>query len=95
VVNARLTKPLDEAMILRYAKPGGIIITLEEGVVAGGFGSSVREALDRKKRFDIRFKSIGLPTEIYPVGKVDQIKSWYSLDEDGLIRQIKEFITAK
>jgi len=95
VVNARFAKPLDEAMILRYAKPGGIIITLEEGVVAGGFGSSVREALDRKKRFDIRFKSIGLPTEIYPVGKVDQIKSWYSLDEDGLIRQIKEFITAK
>lgn len=95
VVNARFAKPLDEEMLLRYATPGGIIITLEEGVVAGGFGSAVREALDRERRFDIRFKSIGLPTEIYPVGKVEQIKSWYGLDEEGLVRQIREFITTK
>jgi 1-deoxy-D-xylulose-5-phosphate synthase len=91
VVNARFAKPLDEEAILRFAKKGRVIITAEEGVTAGGFGSAVRELLDREKRFDIRFKIIGLPLEIYALGKVDQIKKKYLLDEEGLFKQIKEF----
>lgn len=91
VANARFAKPLDEKRILRYAQAGHVVITAEEGVTAGGFGSAVRELLDREKRFDIRFKSIGLPVEIYPMGKVEQIKKQYRLDPDGLTQQIREF----
>ncbi len=91
VVNARFAKPLDEELILRFAQPGRKIITLEEGVTAGGFGSSVRELLDCENKFDVRFKQIGLPMEIYPVGKVNQIKNMYRLDEEGLYQQILEF----
>ncbi len=91
VVNARFAKPLDEKIILGYAQPGRIIITAEEGVIAGGFGSAVRELLDREKRFEIRFKSIGLPLELVPWGKAEQIKKKYSLDEEGLFNQIKDF----
>lgn len=92
VVNARFAKPLDEDMILRYAKPGGIVITAEEAVVPGGFGSAVREFLDASGLGDVRFKQIGLPAEIYPVGKVDQIKKRYRLDPAGLAAQIKELL---
>jgi 1-deoxy-D-xylulose-5-phosphate synthase len=91
VVNARFAKPLDEEMILPYARPGGVIVTAEEGVLAGGFGSAVRELLDREKKFDLRFKSIGIPLEIYPIGKAGQIKKMYGLDTEGLRRQIKDF----
>jgi 1-deoxy-D-xylulose-5-phosphate synthase len=91
VVNARFAKPLDEETILRYARKGGIAITVEEGVLAGGFGSAVRELLDREKRFDVRFRSIGLPLEVYPVGKSDQIKQKFGLDADGLSAQIRDF----
>lgn len=91
VVNARFAKPLDEKIILSYAQPGRVIITAEEGVLTGGFGSAVRELLDREKRFEIRFRSIGLPLEIFPWGKTDQIKKKYSLDEEGLFNQIKDF----
>jgi len=91
VVNARFAKPLDEKMILDFAKKGRTILTAEEGVTAGGFGSAVRELLDREKKFGLRFKSIGLPLEIYPLGKADQIKKRYLLDEEGLFKQIKEF----
>jgi 1-deoxy-D-xylulose-5-phosphate synthase len=91
VVNARFAKPLDEKAILRFAKKGSVIITVEEGVTAGGFGSAVRELLDREKRFDIRFKSIGLPLEVYALGKVEQIKKKYLLDEEGLFKQIRDF----
>ncbi|MGD2294699.1 MAG: 1-deoxy-D-xylulose-5-phosphate synthase [Candidatus Aminicenantes bacterium] len=94
VVNARFAKPLDEEMILRFARKGRVILTAEEGVKAGGFGSAVRELLDREKKFDVRFKSIGIPLEIYPLGKADQIKKKFQLDEKGLIQQIKEFYGA-
>ena len=91
VVNARFAKPLDEQMILRFAEKGRVIITAEEGVTAGGFGSAVRELLDREKKFDIRFKSIGLTLGIYPLGKAEQIKKECLLDEEGLFNQIKDF----
>jgi len=90
VVNARFAKPLDEEMILRFARKGRVIMTAEEGVTAGGFGSAVRELLDREKKFDVRFKSIGIPLEIYPLAKADQIKKKFRLDEKGIIQQIKD-----
>ncbi len=93
VVNARFAKPLDEETILRLAQKGNAVITVEEGVLAGGFGSAVRELLDRHCRFDIRFKSIGLPLEVYPMGKADQIRKKYGLDADGLAAQIRAFLT--
>jgi 1-deoxy-D-xylulose-5-phosphate synthase len=93
VVNARFAKPLDEEIILRLAQKGSAVITVEEGVLAGGFGSAVRELLDRHRRFDIRFKSIGLPLEVYPLGKADQIRKRFGLDANGLADQIRAFLT--
>ncbi len=91
VVNARFAKPLDEKVILRFAQPGRVVVTVEEGVIEGGFGSAVRELLDREGRFDIKFKRVGIPLEIYPLGKVEKIKNKYLLDEEGLFRQILDF----
>jgi 1-deoxy-D-xylulose-5-phosphate synthase len=91
VVNARFVKPLDRDMLLRFAEPGRAVITLEEGIVDGGAGSAVRELLDREGRFGIRFKSIGLPTSIYPLGKSDEIRAMVGLDVAGLVRQIRDF----
>jgi 1-deoxy-D-xylulose-5-phosphate synthase len=94
VGNARFAKPLDGEMILGYARPGSFMFTAEEGVIDGGFGSAVREFLDSRNLFDLRFKRIGLPVEIYPVGKVEEIKARYRLDVPGLIAQIQEFFEA-
>jgi len=94
VVNARFASPLDESLILEYAGRGRTIITAEEGVTAGGFGSAVREFLDREKKFAVKFKVIGLPVEVYPLGTSEQIKAIYRLDEKGLEAQIREFYKA-
>jgi 1-deoxy-D-xylulose-5-phosphate synthase len=91
VVNARFAKPLDEELILDNVRPGGVVITAEEAVSSGGFGDRVRELLDRREIFDIRFKSIGIPIEIYPLGKAEQIKKMYRLDVEGLVSSIKNF----
>jgi len=95
VVNARFAKPLDEEIILKYTRPGGVIITAEEGVLAGGFGSAVREFLDSERRFDLRFKSIGIPLDIYPLGKAEQIKKTFELDAEGIFKQIRDFYNQK
>jgi 1-deoxy-D-xylulose-5-phosphate synthase len=91
VVNARFAKPLDKELILDIARPGNVIITAEEAVSPGGFGSMVRALLDEHEMFDIRFKSIGIPVEIYPLGKAEQIKRMYGLDVEGLVNSIKKF----
>jgi 1-deoxy-D-xylulose-5-phosphate synthase len=91
VADARFAKPLDEELILRYAAPGARIVTIEEGVAAGGFGSAVRELLDARGRWDVRFEAVGLPIEVYPVGKTDQIKHDFGLDVPGLTARFREF----
>jgi 1-deoxy-D-xylulose-5-phosphate synthase len=90
VVNARFVKPLDKEMILRFARTGGTIVTVEEGILDGGAGSAVRELLDSDGRFDIRFKAIGLPLEAYPLGKAEEIRAMVGLDVPGLTRKIKD-----
>jgi 1-deoxy-D-xylulose-5-phosphate synthase len=95
VVNARFAKPLDEELLLRFAEPGRTIVTVEEGILAGGLGSAVRELLDREKRFDIRFKAIGLPLEIYPLGKADEIRRSFGLDAPGIAAQVKALYASR
>ncbi len=95
VVDARFAKPLDEAMLARFAGPGRTVITAEEAVVDGGFGSAVREWFDRKQAFGLRFLEIGLPAEVYPVGKVPQIRRMFRLDAEGLVERIREFYAGR
>jgi 1-deoxy-D-xylulose-5-phosphate synthase len=89
VMNARFASPLDEEMILDFAEKGSAVITAEEGVITGGFGSAVREFLDTKSIFNIKFKRIGIPKKIYPVGKVEQIKKMFGLHPDGIVAHIE------
>jgi 1-deoxy-D-xylulose-5-phosphate synthase len=91
VVNARFAKPLDKECLLDFAQDARVIITVEEAVTAGGFGSRVRALLDDERLYHICFKSIGIPLEIYPLGKAEQIRKMYGLDEEGLVQQIKMF----
>lgn len=91
VVNARFVKPLDEELLISFARKCSVIITAEEGVLAGGFGSAVRELLDRHQIFHPRFLSLGLPLEIYPLGKASTIKKLYGLDPEGMVKRIKTF----
>ena len=85
VVNARFIKPMDEHMLAAIRDDGKIVITLEEGVVAGGFGSGGQEwYIDRAETSsDVPpMKSLGIPDEYIEHGSVDQL-----LEEIGLTAQ--------
>lgn len=61
VVNARWVKPLDEELILRLAKGTHRLVTIEDHVVAGGFGSAVLELLSCQHIYDVDARIIGCP----------------------------------
>jgi len=91
VVNARFARPLDEKLLTELARSARAVFTLEEGVLDGGFGSAVREMFDRNGFYHLAFRSFGLPSSVYPLGKPEEIKKLLGLDVEGLVAAIKDF----
>ncbi|GAC1399228.1 MAG: 1-deoxy-D-xylulose-5-phosphate synthase [Ktedonobacteraceae bacterium] len=79
VVNARWAKPLDEEMILRLARSTGHLITIEDHLAAGGFGSAVLELLERHELRDIDIRVIGLPDKFVEHGAATLLKELYGI----------------
>ncbi len=79
VVNARWAKPLDEEMILALAKGTRRLITIEDHVVTGGFGSAVLELLERHSVNTIETRVIGLPDKFVEHGAPTILKELYGL----------------
>jgi len=92
VINARFVKPLDEEMILAFARRTGRIVTVEEHVLFGGFGSAVLECFDAKGISGIKTHRIGLPDFYIEHGTQKVLRQKYGLDTDGIYRSVKNFI---
>lgn len=71
VVNARFLRPLDESLLVPMARRIGRVVTMEEGCLAGGFGSAVLEA----------FQDHGLLVPVFRIGIPDQLVDHASPDE--------------
>ncbi len=87
VVNARFVRPLDTALLARQAQDARLILTLENGVAKGGFGSETEEALT-----EMRFAGIvlrrGWPDAFVPQGKADILLERYGLTPEALARDV-------
>jgi 1-deoxy-D-xylulose-5-phosphate synthase len=92
VVNARFAQPLDERMILGLAASTGRIITIEENVIAGGFGSAVSECLDRNGHSATPQLRMGVPNEFVLHGKRDELLRECGLDAAGIARRALDWI---
>jgi 1-deoxy-D-xylulose-5-phosphate synthase len=90
VVNARWAKPLDEEMILRLARGTNRIVTIEDHVVAGGFGSAVLELLERRAIHDVDIRVIGLPDKFVEHGAVTILKELYGLSSAHIKEVIRD-----
>jgi 1-deoxy-D-xylulose-5-phosphate synthase len=92
VVNARFAKPLDKVLITDLASQIKNIVTVEENVLAGGFGSSVARLLQESGRNDVVIKNIGIPDEFVEHGSQAILRAKYGLDADGIARQVMEML---
>ena len=83
----RFLKPLDEALLAEVAQKFRCIVTVEDGVRAGGFGSAVLEWL-ADHGADCRVVRLGLPDEFVEHGSVPELRALVGLDAAGIARTI-------
>ncbi len=84
VINARFIKPLDRQLLVSAASRVKMVVTVEEGIIDGGFGSGVADALG------ISVTKIGLPGSFVPHGKREELLKRYGLTVEGIARKVRE-----
>ncbi len=90
VVNARFVKPLDRNLLLSQAAVVPLIVTLEDHVLAGGFGSAVIEAL-QEAHCPTAVERIGWPDKFVEHGSsVEILRASYGLAPDDIFRRVSE-----
>ncbi|MEX2547509.1 MAG: 1-deoxy-D-xylulose-5-phosphate synthase [Chloroflexota bacterium] len=100
VINARFAKPLDRELILEHARGKKLIVTVEESVCAGGFGSAVLEtitdaALSDESLRGLPVRIIGLPGDKFvDHGAVGDLRRTLRLDAEGITEQVREAAAA-
>ncbi len=94
LVDARFAKPVDEKLIISLAKKCSRIITVEENVISGGFGSSVLRLLAEHSLIS-DFKMLGLPDAFVEHGTQAQLRHESGLDAAGIKKEIKQMVKGK
>ena len=93
VVNMRFAKPLDKDLLIEHAKRYGKIVTLEEGVLAGGVGSEVLEILDDAGLLQqCAVLRLGIPDEFVTHGDKKLLFRDLGLDTDAIVQKAAEFV---
>jgi 1-deoxy-D-xylulose-5-phosphate synthase len=96
VINARFVKPLDRQLILDGARGKRLVVTFEESVVTGGFGSAVLELIEETRLADAAYRDVavrivGIPGDRFvDHGSVADLRRMLRLDAPGLAEQVRE-----
>lgn len=92
VINARFVKPLDKELIREWALRTGRVVTVEENVLQGGFGSAVLELLSEEGLGHIPLMRIGLPDRFIEHGSQAVLRKKYGLDAPGIAARTWELL---
>ncbi len=87
VIDMHTLKPLDEEMVLQFAKKTGAIVTAENHQVSGGLGSSVASFL--AKTHPTKMAMVGIQDEFGQVGTQQWLQGYYKLTSDEIVRQAR------
>lgn len=90
IINARTIKPLDEELLIQLADQKYKIITLEEGTVKGGFGSSVLEFYSNCGKSDTNVTMLGIPDQFIEQGSMGELRNLVGLSTDSVMNQVKK-----
>ena len=94
VINARFAKPIDAEMVEFYAQQVDVILTLEDHVLAGGFGSAVLEALSNA-RINTPVVRIGWPDQFIEHGKPDDLRVKYGISVKAALEKLRPYLEAR
>jgi 1-deoxy-D-xylulose-5-phosphate synthase len=96
VINARFAKPLDRQLVLDAARGKRLVVTFEESVASGGFGSAVLELIEEARLADPAYREVavrivGIPGDRFvDHGSVADLRRVLRLDAPGLVEQVRE-----
>jgi 1-deoxy-D-xylulose-5-phosphate synthase len=86
VVNVRFIKPLDKELLLKQAGEGSHFVTIENGTLAGGFSSALREALSNSP--SSRVIGFGWPDEFISQGTVEELERDFGFTAEAIAAQV-------
>lgn len=89
--NMRFVKPLDSELLKDIAAKYQEVITIEDGVLNGGFGSAVLEFF-ADNNLSVKVKRLGLPDSFVEHGLPDQLYGLVGIDTEGILKVIKEML---
>lgn len=91
VVSARFLKPIDEKLIMDLAKNHKYIVTVEDNVLTGGFGSRINKFIIDNK-LDNEIINIGIKDEFIPHGDVNVLYEQCGISPSGIAQQIESLL---
>ena len=86
----RFIKPIDAKILHKICQRGDKIITIEDGVKAGGFGSSILEFIS-ENNYSNKIKVLGVPDVFVKHGETRRLKESIGLDKTSLEKTIRNF----
>ncbi len=95
VLNARFVKPLDADLICKAAAGTGKILTVEENVLHGGFGSAVLELFAARGITGVKVKCLGIQDEFVEQGTQAELRRAHGIDEEAIIDAARQMLTVK
>ncbi len=85
----RFAKPLDEDILRDVGRRFSRVVTVEDGVLTGGFGSGVQEFFNRHGYYP-QMEMLGLPDAFVEHGTQDELRQCCGIDEDGILEVLKK-----
>lgn len=92
LINARFLKPLDKDTIFESCQKTKRVITIEDGSIKAGLGSSIVELLEERKAYDVKNKIMAYPDKFIRHGNVSEIEEAYNMDVKSIIRNVEEML---
>jgi 1-deoxy-D-xylulose-5-phosphate synthase len=91
VINPRFAKPVDKACVAEFARKCGLLVTLEDHVLAGGFGSAVLEAMNELE-LATPVVRVGWPDQFIEHGKVEALREKYGLTAEAALEKARPYL---
>ena len=84
IINTRFIKPIDAKTIIEKIQKTENCITIEDGTIAGGLGTTVKELIVDNNLKDIKFKSFAYPDKFIEHGSVGELEKKYKMDAQSI-----------
>ena len=90
IINVRFLKPLDKETIKKSIEKTKNVITIEDGTIINGLGTTIKELIVDENIEEVKIKAYAYPDKFIQHGSVDELEKIYQLDEESIIKDLLE-----